>query len=355
MKRLLLWLVSFAGLSALAWYLLQDRQDNNTIDEGRFRRFAIEDTSKVGTIFITTKDGKQALLSREGDGPWMYENKVTGKRFRANQVSATILLGTLSELRVRAPVSKKAIPTVVNRMGTHAKKVEIYDRDRELMKTYYVGGPAMGGEGTHFMMEGAEKPYILFLPRFTGVVDTRYIVKEEDWRDKALFRVDPDKLERVKITYNGETQRNFSFEMERQADEQFQVKAVVPETNKLPASQLNKDNVLAYLDDFNEVLAERILYDKPLRDSVITRKPFCVVEYQERGEPEQSFKLYAIFNPDADRGDGNPGYRSRIQRYYADVDEDNFFLIQHMVIKKILWGYPFFFSKEKVKISDSEG
>lgn len=355
MKRLIGLVLLLVGLLAVTWYLMKDSEDKNTIDDDRFRRFAIEDTSEVGTIFIATRDGNQALLTREGDGPWMYENKITGKRFRANQLSATVLLGTMSELRVRAPVSKNAIPTVVNRMGAHAKKVEIYDRDREIMKTYYVGGPSTGNEGTHFMMEGANRPYILFVPRWTGVLDTRYIVQEENWRDKALFRVNPKKLKRVQITYNSASQRPFSFEVLRQDNGELSVKAVVPETSKQPANQLNIDNVEAYLSDFNEVLAERILYDKPLRDSVITRKPFCVVEYEEEGQTAQSFKLYAIFNPSADRGDGNPGYRSRIQRYYADIDEDHFYLIQHLVIKRILWGYPFFFKEGKVEISDLEG
>ena len=38
--------------------------------------------------------------------------------------------------------------------------------------------------------------------------------------------------------------------------------------------------------------------------------------------------------------------------YFVDIDEDNFFLAQHLVIRKLLWGYRFFFQKEALRKDD---
>ena len=100
---------------------------------------------------------------------------------------------------------------------------------------------------------------------------------------------------------------------------------------------------------------EKILYDKSLRDSIITTSPFAIISYKADYHQEaQVFRIYSLFNPNADRGDGQAGHRQKIQRYFIDIDEDNFFLGQHLVIRKILWGYSFFFQKGAVQLIEDE-
>ena len=65
-------------------------------------------------------------------------------------------------------------------------------------------------------------------------------------------------------------------------------------------------------------------------------------------------RIYSLYNPDADRGDGRPGHRQKLQRYYIDVDADNFFLVQHLVFRKFLLSYDVFFNKAPVILNEDE-
>ena len=114
-------------------------------------------------------------------------------------------------------------------------------------------------------------------------------------------------------------------------------------------------NVDTYLEDFETIFAEKILYNKPLRDSILTTRPFAIVRYKARYHNEaQTFRLYSLYNPKADRGDGQAGHRQKIQRYFVDINENNFFLAQHLVIRKILWGYSFFFKANNIDLEEDE-
>jgi hypothetical protein len=61
-----------------------------------------------------------------------------------------------------------------------------------------------------------------------------------------------------------------------------------------------------------------------------------------------------LHNPTADRGDGDPGHRQKIQRYFVDINEDNFFLTQHMVMRSLFWGHDFFFQNAPVVLEEDE-
>jgi hypothetical protein len=61
-----------------------------------------------------------------------------------------------------------------------------------------------------------------------------------------------------------------------------------------------------------------------------------------------------LSNPTADRGDGDPGHRQKIQRYFVDIDEDNFYLTQHLVMRSLFWGYDFFFQNAPVQLQEDE-
>lgn len=356
MRRLIFPLILFIALGLGALFLLSTPRENNsnTYTDKDLSSFHIEDISTVGKIFLADRKGNQALLSLE-EGTWMYTNPINKQKYRARPDAMRNLLETIETIRARNPVPKPAVENVIKTLASTSHKVEIYNKSGTKLKTYYVGKDADEGKGTHMIMEGAERPYIVDIPTFIGSVHTRYVVAEQDWRDRAVFRINPTQLEYVQLEYQDPTQVPFSFKLSKLAEDQYEVIALNDQTKKQSPDLFNNDNAASYFEDFNNVVAEKIIKNKQLRDSIITMNPFLILSYKLKQKSEaQSLRIYSIYNPDADRGDGRPGHREKLQRYYIDIDANNFFLVQHLVLRRYLWGYDFFFRKAPVVLQEDE-
>jgi hypothetical protein len=181
----------------------------------------------------------------------------------------------------------------------------------------------------------------LNIPGFNGTIDTRFTCKESALRDRAIVRHNSKDLEKMQVEYFAPEQRPYSFSIELGQKPKV---IGLHSKNELPASSLRKDYLDIYLSDFNVLSSEMIIYNKVVRDSIIKMPPFAKVSYKYKGKSEEkSMTLYPVINPTYDRGDGKQGNRQKILRYYVDIDEDNFFLTQDIVMQKLLRPYEYFF------------
>ncbi len=341
-------LLALGGFGFWKW----SNHTTDTFAKDIHTQFAYEHVEQLGRIFIADRNNNQALLEKK-DGSWYYTNKATGKTYLANPTVVATLLETIKNIRTRGAVAAPAVDNVVNSMAANSKKVELYDESGNRVRTYYVGTPALNGQGTHMMMEGAERPYIVYYPNWVGTLDTRFTLNEKTLRSRYIFKTNPQTIEFVQVEYTAPSQVPYSFRVVRKNGDNFDVQPLSGKTQKL--TTLNQANVLTYINGFDEAWAELIIDDKTTRDTTIIRQPFATITYKTTADDApKAFKLYSINNPTADRGDGDPGHRQKIQRYYVDIDAENFLLAQHLVIRKVLWGYPYFFQKDAVVLEEDE-
>jgi len=316
----------------------------DTFANVEFTQFAVEKPQEVlSRIFLADRENNIALFEKQTDGSWTYTNKTTGKTYLPSPNAMNNLLETLEKMRVRNRVPNPSIKTVLRGIATIGTKVELYDVNNKRIRTYYIGGPADGGQGTFAVVEGSETPYVLNIPNFAGTIDTRFNAKEKALRDRAIVRHDSKNLENIQVEYYSPEQRPYSFKINL-ADKK---KSITPLYSKNPiaADKFREDFLNIYLDDFNVLAAEMIIYDKNVRDSIIKTAPFAKVTYKYKSKPEtKSFTLYPVINESFDRGDGQIGLRQKLMRYYVDVNEDNFYLTQDMVVQKMLRPYEYFFN-----------
>ena len=90
---------------------------------------------------------------------------------------------------------------MVSNLATEGIKVEIYDRQDELIKTYYVGGAPPDERGTYMMLEGFEQPYVAHIPGWDGNLRFRYNLVGDEWRSRILFPGELEEIESVSIAY----------------------------------------------------------------------------------------------------------------------------------------------------------
>lgn len=356
MQKTLILLVLFLLLGgATYWFVQENEPVEDTFSNNPHTQFALENTDQIQRVFLADRIGNQALVEKNEKGQWIYTNKVTGKTYRANPGVVWTLLQTLKEVRVRQAVSRAAEENAVKSLAARGIKVEVYDKDKNKLRVFYIGAMTDGAMGNFINMEGSDDVYVAYIPKKPGTIDTRFATKEVDWRDKAVFRNNVSALEMVKVEYHDPIQHPYSFQINRLGEEEFEVLALDEKSNKYPQSAVNQSNVGVYLEEYDVKAAERILYDKVVRDSIIETPVFATISYKAsyHNEP-QSFRVYSLYNPTADRGDGLVGHRQKIQRYFVDIDKDNFFLAQHLVFRDLLWNYEYFFQKGAVYLQEDE-
>lgn len=358
MGKIIALLALFVGLGTFTfWKINNPGVVKDTYSENLHTMFALANTDQVDRVFLVDRFGNEALLERVEDLNWTYTNKVTKKKYRANPSAVYMLLETLRKVRTREPINKAAMGNAIKALASKATKVEIYDKEKNKLRAYYVGPMTNGGTGNLIIMEGAEQPYVGYIPNFQGTIDTRYITTEKDWRDKAIFRNDVEALEFVQVEYPAEIQKTQSFKLTKSSAGKFSVAPLDPSAPVYAQEQVNQDNAATYFEDFDVVAAEKIIdkKNKHIRDSIITTTPFAIITYKASYHNEaQVLRVYSLYNPTADRGDGAAGHRQKIQRYFIDIDEDNFFLGQHMVLRSMFWGYEFFFQGQAVILGEDE-
>jgi hypothetical protein len=155
--------------------------------------FAVEDTSSIDKIFLSDKDGNKLLLERKPAFVWMVNNS-----YEARPDAIKILLETIKQIKVKAPVGRASFNNVVKKLAVKSTKVEIYQKGK-LSKTYYVGGTTEDFLGNYMMIENSSAPFIMHIPGFDGYLYPRYYAIPDLWRSTALYRYKAQDITNIKF------------------------------------------------------------------------------------------------------------------------------------------------------------
>ncbi|MBX2876395.1 MAG: DUF4340 domain-containing protein [Saprospiraceae bacterium] len=312
------------------YYLTQDSSRGTTLSLEE-RNFAVEDTAAVYKIFMADRFNHQTTLERKGKG-WIYDGK-----HPVNPNVMDNLMDAVKRVQMQFKPPNASIKNLIKSLATEGIKVEIYDRQDQLLKAYYVGGSTPDERGTYMMIEGAEQPYVTSIPGFTGNIRFRYNLLGDDWRDKAVFNVPADQIQSISINYP--LQRSESFTVSREG-EGYQVKPFYALSKPINAAP-NPGKIQTFFYHFERILAESFINEHPKKDSILQQIPFCEIQLITTRGDSTAVALHPRYFQTAPSG---PEASQRIvERYYANVNQEDFMLVQNEVFKKIFWGYAFFF------------
>lgn len=318
------------------WYLFFT-PDPQMVALAEERNFAVPETQAISKIFLARRDGETITLERVGDH-WVYNGK-----WKARPTAIENLLDAVGRIQIKYKPAEAAVPNMIRDLAVEGIKVEVYQRSDAPVRTYYVGGSTPDERGTFVIREGYEQPYVAHIPGWEGNLRFRYNLQGDDWRDRAVFEEDPDKIVRVRVEYP--KQRSLSFELEKQS-EGYIVRPFYPSTPRINAP-LRAGSVEAFLVGFERLVAEGFEQNFPRQDSIKQLLPFAVISVLNTSGAERQVKFYPIqpriVAPDPKAGQ-LPG-SSAIERYFAATSDGDFMLVQNRVFKKIFWGYPFFFEE----------
>ncbi len=329
MNRTLLLVALFLVLGGGAWYALANKKKQTNSKVSWDMDFAVKNADEIGKIFIADRAGNTTTLEQKGKA-WIYNGK-----YPASPSAVGVLLEAITKVNVLNVPPDGAIPLMVREVAGNGIKVEVYNREDKKLKTYYIGGVTNDERGTVLMMEGSEQPYVVHIPGFVGQIRMRFLLGEDDWRDKAIFRENPEKIQSVSVEYP--QRKNESFRLEKTGEATYDIQPYFSTTTKMTTPR-RKGVAEAYLIQFESLLAEAYETKNPLRDSVTALVPFAILTVKKTDGEEKKVRFWPV-EIETRRDDGAP----YVSSYFTDVDSKEFMLTQDRVFGGLFRGYGFFY------------
>ncbi len=338
LKILLLIFIILGG--AGYYYTKQSKKEKTTLKAGDWD-MAIKNPDDIYHIFIADRVTNETIdLVRKGD-EWTYNNKW---KARPNAIENLLMMMRTVQLRERP--ANAAIPHMVKSLATQGVKVEIYDKNGEALKKYYVGGTTPDERGTYMILENSNNPYVMHMQHAEGSLRGLFFMGEKNWRDKEVFAFTIDEVKSISLDYP--RNKNQSFKLSKN-EKDWSLDPLYPST-RIINRRLDIDAIEEFIGGFKSLGAEAFENDFEKRDSVIASQPFCTIKIEKQNGDEKVAILHPLdFKFKDPKADKESTY---YERYLADMQNEDrdLMLIQHIVFKKIFWGYPFFFMPEKKSI-----
>lgn len=320
-------------------------QNNSTTLQEKESGFAIADTSRVTKIFIADKQDHAVLLERE-NGSWKLNEK-----YMANPKMLEILLGTMYRIKVKAPVSLASHDNVVSRMASIGIKVEVYEmayrinlfdkiklfEHEALAKVFYVGDATQDNRGSYMLMEGAERPYVVYLPSLRGFISTRFSPMEDAWKSHIVFKNKLINIQSLSLAFGNEPESSFQIEV-NDARGNYALTALQDSRAIQHFDTLKVLNLLTSFADLRYETRLNNIYSPKKIDSIIASPYLYELTIKDRIKGENKVKMFKR-NAIPDRMVEGEGAFIPIDhdRFYALInDGEDFVLMQYFVFDKVL-------------------
>jgi hypothetical protein len=260
-QKTFLYLGILALLGFGVWFFLFSEKSGNLF-RTEDASFGVHDTASIGKIFISANDAQNTImLERRADG-WILNDKYPVLASTLKQ-----LMNTIYNQKAIYPVPDVNRNDVIRSLIGGAIKTEIYDVKGRKIRTFYVGGEVHGFAGTAMLMDGSERPYVVQMPGFDGYLTTRYSIELGMWRDRLVFGIPADQIEKLQIKYAQEPLNSFTIVQKNGKAN------VILDSSLHFQSALNERRVASYLDFFKKVYAEGYSNGSIDLDTIVKQMP----------------------------------------------------------------------------------
>ncbi len=330
--------ILFLVLAGIAIYLYIN--DGEVTLKEDYSDFAIEDTSKVDQIFISNLDGKKVLLTRREGGLW----KVEGK-YIARPDAIQLILKTLHDIKVQAPVSESRMDLVIRRMAATSTKVEFYTGGNTPTKVWYIGDPTASKVGTYMLLEKqgikSSRPYVTHLLMEKGSLGSRFFLDNVLWRDRVMLKTNPQKIRSIEVFHSTDT--STSFRIEQTGNAQFKVTNLENNTSQLVPANI----AIPYFKNFKGVYYEYMDMKTPksVLDSIYALIPRHKISVTDESGQLAVFKTYNMpvregaTLPNGEPIDFNP---ERMYAFSSELGADVHVVVQNYTFDKLAPSFEHF-------------
>lgn len=313
--------------------------------------FQVKDTNAIGTIFLSVPAGQSILLNHTDSG-W-----ILNKKYPVLQQTLSTLFTTLYLQKPLYPTPENAHNRVIRQMAGNGIKVELYDRKGKEMKVFYVGSEVHNYEGTTMLMQGAQRPYVVRMGEFIGLINSRYSVDIDNWRDRTIINFPVEDIRTVSITYPDAPLNSFTVKQNNGSYD------VAVDDGIKGTQSVNNRRVKLFLGFFQNVVCEGYINGEQGLDSIIASVPLrCAIDITTQQGRHQHLDVYWM--PKSQRSKNTDTLRDRqvpvgfdIDRYYAvgNNGQDTMIIQEYSFNKIFRKAYEFYQKDKEVDVVGLEG
>ncbi len=327
MKKNILLLLLFIVLVGLAYFLIN--KNNSSTIKSQYSNFSVKDTASITKIFLADKQNRTVLLERTSGGKW-----TVNKKYNAKQDAVNLLLQTICDVSVKAPVTKSKFEGTVKLMSASSVKVEIYQGKDKPSKVYYVGHANQDHTGTYMLLENSTVPFLMHIEGFKGYLTPRYFTLESEWRSTEVFVYDLGEIANIRLEDYKNPKNSFEIQLREDKYHLF----TYPEYKEVP---FDTAKLLLYSALYKKIHFE--YYANPiLKDSVLNTKPLFKYTVMDVLGRQNSIVTY--LKP-AEEGakdyDGVP-LLFDVDRMFALYNNQDFVIVQYYVFDPITKSIDYF-------------
>lgn len=251
--------------------------------------FAIEDTASIGRIFIDDGQGNTVNLIRTEGRFWVLNDSL-----KAMPHHVLLLLKTFAGAGVQSPVSDASRENVMRIILADNRRVEVYDRNKKWIKTWYVGRSTQNSQGTYAILETPEdglstEPFVIEMRGFRGYLTTRFHADVNDWRWSGVFY--HPKLDISSIEVRLPKRENGDFKILIPKDRKENLKMMTLEGEPLEAPLIN---LSTYVEQFKTINVGTFKLEMSdfQRDSVLSQTPDFRIHITDYDGNEESCDIF---------------------------------------------------------------
>lgn len=326
-KLLLLVLLLLIGIAV---YFYNTKAGSSSMSDNS-RDFSIENTDRIGKIFVTDRTGDSYILEKKSN-VWYADST-----YPADPEFVNILLTTVRKMTVTNLVPKPAIPNVMKDIATIGKKVEIYDINGNKLRSFYIGNSNQRVNGSYMVLEGYNIPYEMGITGFNGDIGGRFWpLHRIDIRSKQLLNYKAGDIKKVEVEYPRDKDESFALDISGFSN--YTLSPTNP-TTKPSSKKISKAAIEKFLSNMESVQATYVVPTNMLgADTLVSSVPFAKFIITGKNDNKKSMDLYPILT-----GENKIGLGYEPASYFVVINNQNFYKVQNAVINKLLWGYSYFY------------
>lgn len=283
MKRAFILVAILAGLLAVL-YFTSKKEDAKIEQIAEERRFGIKNINRVKKVVLNYAEREDVVIEKEEDRWYANDSlEIWGP-------TMITLLSTLRDMKVDYTPPKAVLNKVKKDIEEIGIEVLVYDESDELMTGFTIAGVTPGEDGTYAVKKGFEQPFIVGIPYQEGTIRNRFLIQEEEWRNRWIFREPLETIKKVTVDYPAFPER--SFVMERHSDEDYRISRLDSELSKNNTQKVSQGTAEGYLSYFERIGIEAYENKYKKRDSLLALPPLVTITVDAKDE--KWLKLYPI-------------------------------------------------------------
>ncbi len=310
--------------------------------------FAITAHNKISQVVITDQSNTLSITKNTA-GAWMLNNTLS-----ADDVLVQDLIGVFRQLTVRNPVPLNIQSAVNEQLDKHGIRVDMYEDTywinlskffrffprNKRFRSIIVGDLTPDGKSNYMRMAGADLPFEVFIPGYTGNLLPVFSAKPEDWLDPVVVDLAYNQIKRIELTVTGQTHESFVL----QNDMMLGYRLINFAGMQIEEEKLNNVAIELFLSSFEGLFYEELVEEDhaQMKDQTMFEQPFMeMVISGTKGDPIHLLfyqrKLAAntgLLLPESIDADPN--------RFFIVVDGKYTAIAQYLIFNRVLRPLSYF-------------